>query len=296
MTGILAAPAVRPVRRARPTSLRHRMKGLWPWLIVAPFLLFSLFPIYWIVLTAFRAQDDIFQSPVSLLPSNLTLANIRTVWFGTGPNEPVIYFLWTSLVIGAAATLVGLVLGVACAYAVGRFRIGGSFLPGFILSFRYVPAIALIVPFWMMFRALGLLDTYTGLILIYSLFSIPLIFWLLLGYVEASPRELDEAAYVDGASHWRAMWHVSLPVLMPGIAIAAVFTFIGIWNEFLLAYQLAGNEVTTVTVYLPRLRTAIAELYGEIAAASLLAVLPGIAFAAVMQRYLVRGLAFGGLK
>jgi multiple sugar transport system permease protein len=83
---------------------------------------------------------------------------------------------------------------------------------------------------------------------------------------------------------------------MPGIAVAAVFTFIGVWNEFVLAYQLAGNKVTTVTVYLPRLRTAIAELYGEIAAASLLAVLPGILFAAVMQRFLVRGLAFGGLK
>jgi multiple sugar transport system permease protein len=189
-----------------------------------------------------------------------------------------------------------LLFGVACAYAVGRFRIGGSFLPLFILSIRYVPPIALIVPLFMMYRQLGLLDSYTGLILIYALFSIPLIFWLLLGYVEASPAELEEAAYVDGAGHWKTLRHIVLPVLMPGIAVAAVFTFIGVWNEFVLAYQLAGNKVTTVTVYLPRLRTAIAELYGEIAAASLLAVLPGILFAAVMQRFLVRGLAFGGLK
>jgi len=274
----------------------YRVRRLWPWLVVAPFLLFSLFPVYWIILTAFRPQDDIFQSPVALVPTNVTFDNIRTVWFGTSSNEPVINFLGTSLIIGASASMIALILGVACAYAIGRFRIGGTFLPTFILSFRYVPAIALIVPFFMLYRTLGLLDSYTGLILIYSLFSIPLIFWLLLGYVEAAPRELEEAAYVDGAGHWKTLYYVALPVLMPGIAIAAVFTFIGIWNEFVLAYQLAGNKVATITVYLPRLRTAIAELYGEIAAASLLAVLPGILFAAVMQRFLVRGLAFGGLK
>ncbi len=277
-------------------SVGYRLRRTWPWLVILPFLLFSLFPVYWIILTAFRPRNDIFQSPVALLPTNLTLDNIRTVWFGTSSNEPVVNFLGTSLFVGVCATVIALVLGVACSYAIGRFRIGGTFLPTFILSFRYVPAIALIVPFFMLYRSLGLLDSYTGLILIYSLFSIPLIFWLLLGYVEAAPRELEEAAYVDGAGHWKAMYHVALPVLMPGIAIAAVFTFIGIWNEFVLAYQLAGNKVATITVYLPRLRTAIAELYGEIAAASLLAVLPGILFAAVMQRFLVRGLAFGGLK
>lgn len=282
------------VKRRR--TLNYRMRTIWPWLVIVPFLLFSLFPVYWIILTAFRPQDDIFQSPVALLPTNMTLDNIRTVWFGTSSNEPVVNFLGTSLIIGVCASAIALIMGVACAYAIGRFRIGGTFLPTFILSFRYVPAIALIVPFFMLYRSLGLLDSYTGLILIYSLFSVPLIFWLLLGYVEAAPRELEEAAYVDGAGHWKTLYYVALPVLMPGIAIAAVFTFIGIWNEFVLAYQLAGNKVATITVYLPRLRTAIAELYGEIAAASLLAVLPGILFAAVMQRFLVRGLAFGGLK
>lgn len=286
----------RPKVSGRPTSLGFRLRGLWPWLIVVPFLIFSLFPVYWVILTAFRPRDDIFQSPVDLLPQNLTLDNIRYVWFGSQSNEPVVNFLGTSLIIGVAATLAALFLGVALAYAVGRFRIGGSFLPLFILSFRYVPPIALIVPLFMLYRQLGLLDSYFGLILIYALFSIPLIFWLLLGYVEASPRELEEAAYVDGAGHWKALRYIVLPVLMPGIAVAAVFTFIGAWNEFILAYQLAGNKVATITVYLPRLRTAIAELYGEIAAASLLAVLPGILFAAVMQRFLVRGLAFGGLK
>jgi len=277
-------------------SIGYRIRQAWPWLILAPVLLFCLFPVYWIALTAFRPRDDIFQDPVSLVPGNLTLDNIIYVWFGSENNAPVANFLGTSLIISIVATIGALLLGVSCAYAIGRFRIGGNFLPMWILSFRYVPAIALIVPLWMIGKQLKLLDTYQGLILIYALFSIPLIVWLLLGYVEAAPKEVEEAAYVDGAGHWRTYLYVALPVLAPGIAIAAVFTFIGIWNEYVLAYQLAGNKITTITVYLPRLRTAIALLFGEISAASLLAVIPGIFFAAIMQRFLVRGLAFGGLK
>lgn len=283
-------------RRSVNYSVWYRIRRLWPWVILGPVLLFCLFPVYWIALTAFRPKEDIFQDPVSLLPGRLTFDNIIYVWFGSENNEPVANFLGTSLTVSIVATICSLLLGISCAYALGRFRIGGTFLPMWILSFRYVPAIALIVPLWMIGKQLKLLDTYQGLILIYALFSIPLIVWLLLAYVEAAPREVEEAAYVDGAGYWKTYLFVALPVLAPGIAIAAVFTFIGIWNEYVLAYQLAGNKITTVTVYLPRLRTAIALLFGEIAAASLLAVIPGIFFAGIMQRFLVRGLAFGGLK
>ncbi|HYF00582.1 MAG TPA: ABC transporter permease subunit, partial [Planctomycetota bacterium] len=107
-------------------------------------------------------------------------------------------------------------------------------------------------------------------------------------------RELEEAAAVDGASPARTFVSVVLPLLRPGIAVASMFVFIGAWNEYLLAYQLAGDEVAPVTVYLPRLRTAIAPLYGEIAAASLLSVLPSLLFAGILQRHLLRGLTFGG--
>ena len=231
-----------------------------------------------------------------MLPTNLTLDNIRFVWFGSQSNDPVIGFLGTSLIISVTATILALTLGVMCAYALGRFRIGGSFLSMWILSQRFLPPIALVVPLFMMFRQLGLLDTYAGLIMLYTVFSIPIVVWLMLGYIETAPRELEEAAYVDGAGYWTAFRRIALPVLAPGLSVAAVFTFIFIWNEYVLALQLAGDKVATITVYLPRLRSAIAELYGEIAAASLLSVLPAILFAGVMQRFLVRGLAFGGLK
>tara|TARA_R110002126_G_scaffold291767_1_gene457185 strand:+ start:2005 stop:2898 length:894 start_codon:yes stop_codon:yes gene_type:complete len=287
------------VTRAVPRSgraLRNRIRKAVPWAVISAFLIFALFPVYWIILIAFRPRDDIFQFPAALMPSNLSLDNIRYVWFGTQTNDPVIGFLGTSLVISVTASVIALAFGVCCAYALGRFRIGGKFLSMWILSQRFLPPIALVVPLYLMFRQLGLLDTYTGLIILYATFTIPIVVWLMLGYVESAPPELEEAAYVDGAGYWTAFVRVALPVLKPGLSVAAVFTFIFIWNEYVLAYQLAGDDVATITVYLPRLRSAIAELYGEIAAASLLSVLPAILFAGVMQRFLVRGLAFGGLK
>ena len=277
-------------------KFRNRIVNSWPWLVIGGFLVFALFPVYWIILIAFRPRDDIFQFPAALSPTNLSLDNIRYVWFGTETNEPVIGFLGTSMVISVTASIIALVFGVTCAYALGRFRIGGKFLSMWILSQRFLPPIALVVPLYLMFRQLGLLDTYIGLIALYATFTIPIVVWLMMGYVESSPPELEEAAYVDGAGYWTAFAKIALPVLKPGLSVAAVFTFIFIWNEYVLAFQLAGDDVATITVYLPRLRSAVAELYGEIAAASLLSVLPAIIFAGLMQRFLVRGLAFGGLK
>ena len=277
-------------------SLRRRLLASAPWVLIGAFLIFALFPVYWIVLVAFRPRDEIFQFPAALLPTHMTLDNIRTVWFGTDTTEPIIGYLGNSLVIAGTASILALIFGVMCAYALGRFRIGGSFLSMWILSQRFLPPIALVVPLFMMFKKLGLLDTYTGLIMLYAVFTIPIVVWLLLGYIEAAPPELEEAAYIDGAGYWTTFVRIALPVLRPGLSVAAVFTFIFIWNEYVLAYQLAGNKVATITVYLPRLRTAVAELYGEIAAASLLSVIPAILFAGMMQRFLVRGLAFGGLK
>lgn len=277
-------------------KIRNRVLESWPWVVTSVFLVFALFPVYWIILIAFRPRDDIFQFPAALRPTNLSLDNIRYVWFGSETNEPVIGFLGTSMIISVTASFIALAFGVTCAYALGRFRIGGKFLPMWILSQRFLPPIALVVPLYLMFRQLGLLDTYIGLIMLYATFTIPIVVWLMMGYVESTPPELEEAAYVDGAGYWTAFVQIALPVLKPGLAVSAVFTFIFIWNEYVLAFQLAGDDVATITVYLPRLRSAIAELYGEIAAASLLSVLPAILFAGLMQRFLVRGLAFGGLK
>ena len=264
------------------------------WAGIAGALAFALFPVYWIALTAFRPRAEIFASPVSLLPSSLSLENVRTVWFGTTTNAPVLPFLGTSLLVAGLSTALATLLGVMAAYAIGRQRTGGRFLSMWILSQRFMPAIALVIPLFMIFRELGLFDTALGLVLLYTAINVPLAVWLMLGFVEGLPRDMEEAALIDGASPARAFLRVVLPLLRPGIAVTAIFVFIFSWNEYILAFQLAGDETATITVYLPRLRSAIAQLYGEIAAASLLSVLPALLFAWVMQRHLVRGITLGG--
>lgn len=257
-------------------------------------LVLALFPVYWIALTAFRPKNEIFQAPPALLPGSLTLENVRTVWFGTPTNPAVLPFLLDSLLVAAASTAIAVALGVMAAYAIGRHRTGGGLLSMWILSQRFMPGVAIVVPLFILFSRLRIHDSYGGLIAIYAAMNLPLAVWLLLGYVEGLPRELEEAAAVDGASPPQTFFQVVLPLLRPGIAVAAMFVFIAAWNEYLLAYQLAGDEVAPVTVYLPRLRTAIAPLYGEIAAASLLSVIPSLLFAGILQRHLLKGLTFGG--
>lgn len=282
----------------RTLSLAYRRPGklsrVLPWGVVAVYLAFALLPVYWIVLTALRPRGDIFQFPPELLPTQFTLDNIQYVWFGSTTNEPVIRFALTSALVAGFATLLTVVLSTLCAYAMVRYRIGGSFLPMWLLSQRFMPPIALIVPLYVMFRAAGLLDTHVGLVLLYTVFNLPLAVWLMLGFVQGVPDELEEAALIDGTSYFGAFRTIALPLLRSGIAVTAVFAFVLSWNEYIFAYQLAGDHVATITVYLPRLRSAIAELYGEIAAASLFSVLPAFAFAWVMQRHLVRGLTLGG--
>jgi ABC-type glycerol-3-phosphate transport system permease component len=276
--------------------MTSRVKTLAAWAGIAGALAFALFPVYWIVLTAFRRRADIFSDPPSLLPGTLSLDNLRTVWFGSATNAPVLPSLGTSLLVAGLSTVLATLLGVMAAYAMGRHKTGGRFLSMWILSQRFMPAIALVIPLFLIFRALGLFDTVFGLVLLYTTVNVPLAVWLMLGFVEGLPAELEEAALIDGASYPRTFLRVVLPLLKPGIAVTAIFVFIFSWNEYILAYQLAGDETATVTVYLPRLRSAIAQLYGEIAAASLLSVLPALLFAWVMQRYLVRGITLGGGK
>lgn len=247
-------------------------------------------------MTAFRSREDIFNQPVLLHPVDVSFENVRHVLLGSTTNDPIIHFLSTSLIVATISTVLATFIGVICAYGLARYKVGGQFLSLWILSQRFLPPIALIVPLFVIFKNINLLDTYHGLILLYVTFNIPLATWLMLGHIDSLPIELEEAALVEGATRWETFTKVVLPLVKPGLAITAMFTFIFSWNEYLFAFQLAGNDVSTITVYIPRLRSAVALLYGEVAAASLLSLIPAILFAWVLQRHLVHGLASGGLK
>jgi multiple sugar transport system permease protein len=272
---------------------RSRMLSL---VVIVIFLAFSLFPVYWVVMTALRTQEDIFNQPVLLQPVALSLVNINYVLFGSTTNDPIIRFFFTSLIIASVTTLASTAMGVMCAYGLVRYETGGAALKNWFLSQRFLPPIAIMVPLFIIYKNLGLLDTYPGLILLHVTVTVPLAVWLMLGHMQTLPPDFEEAALVEGATRWQAFIQVVVPLVSPGIAITAMFTFIASWNEYLFSYQLAGNNVSTITVYIPRLRSAIALLFGQVAAASLLSLIPSLAFAWVLQRYLVHGLFSGGTQ
>jgi len=285
---VVQAEVARPVRSTRK-RFRHRLT----WAAMVIFATFCIAPIYWILITALRQRGAIFQSPALLYPQHITLDNLLYVWLGSQTNDPVLPFVLTSFLVAATSALLALALSLPAAYALSRWRVGGDHLAMWILSQRFIPPIAVIVPFYLLYRRAGLLDTYHGLILLYAIVNIPITVWILRNYIDALPRDIEEAALVDGATAVQILRHIILPLSWPSLGAAAILAFLAIWNEYVFAYQLAGRTVAMVTVYFPRLRSAIGELYGEIAAAGLLALIPALLVTVFLRRYIVRGLILG---
>jgi multiple sugar transport system permease protein len=301
----MGSMAVTAEKRATSDS-RHRTTfiGWWyrkwnkvvAWVYILFFILFSALPIYWLVLTAFRDRDEILHLPVRLLPSSVSLINYQNIIQGVVNNDPITRYVLASVLVAFGGTIFALVLGVPCAYGLARFRVGGGFLPMWILSNRFFPPIVVVVPIFIIFKKLSMLDTYHGLIILYTAFNIPLVVWLMLSYFRNLPLEIEESAWLEGATYWQTFFRVSLPLARQGLAVAALFTYIFCWNEFIFAYQLGGSDVVPLPVYFPRLRSGHMFFFGELSAASLVSLLPALVFAWILQRSLVRGLTLGGVK
>ncbi|MGH2668576.1 MAG: carbohydrate ABC transporter permease, partial [bacterium] len=183
------------------------------------------------------------------------------------------------------------------AYSIARWRFGGGFLSVFLLVLRMLPAIALIIPVYLMYRAIGLTNSYLGLIILYTVTYIPFAVWLMVGFLRDFPVEIEEAAQIDGCSRLGALVRVVVPIVAPGLAVVALFAFIATWNEFLFAIVLTGIETKTMMVLVTSFTTGGTDaFYGEAAASVVLGVLPAFAVAFLLQRYLVKGLALGGTK
>jgi len=266
------------------------------WIIVILTMIVVIFPIYWLILTAFKQEWAIFHDPPIFFPLANTLENIKNTLFGTNNILPAYKFILNSFIIAFTNTLLVVIVSFFAAYSIARFKTGGNNFATWILSNRYLPPIVFVLPLFIIFRFLKLTDTYIGLILVYCLFNIPFAVWFLISFIRDAPVELEEAAQVDGCSRTGAMFRILVPIILPGLAVTTLFTFIFAWNEYLFALQLAGNKVVTLPVYLPRLRGAHDVLYGQMSSAALIAIIPAIILAFLLQRYLVRGLTLGALK
>ena len=206
-------------------------------------------------------------------------------------------YFTNSMVISSLSMLAALVVSLPTAYSIARWRFGGGLLSTLLLVLRMLPAIALIIPVYIMYKLLGLTNSYLGLVMLYTVVYIPFAVWLLVGFLRDFPVEIEEAAMIDGCSRLTALVRVVVPIIAPGLAVVALFAFIATWNEFLFAVVLTGIETKTMMVLVTSFTSGGTDMfYGEASASVVLGVLPAFAVAFMLQRYLVKGLALGGTK
>lgn len=263
-------------------------------LVVA--LVFFLFPVVWMILTSFKTNAEFFSNPPVFVPAHFDLANYINSMRMPPEGRGGIQGLRDSLIISLATMLVTVVVGSLAAYSFARYRTGGENLSFWVLSTRMFPPVASALPLFLIFKQFRLLDTHMALIVANTIFALPFVIWLLKGFFEDLPVELEEAALIDGASPFGAFIRIALPLITPGLVATALFSFIFTWNEFMFALLLTRSDVRTLTIIVPSLVGGHEILWGEIAAVGTVAIIPGVLLALLLQRYLVRGLTLGAVK
>jgi len=287
--------AVDTVQREAAAQARARaqritfIKTVGIYLLIALTLAVMLFPFYWMILTSLRSQvDNVSRVPVWFFTP--TWENYQNVI----ARNNFLEFTWNSFVIAALSTGFGLVLGLPAAYSIARFKQEGLALA--ILIARLTPYITYLVPWYLAFRALGLIDTYVALTLTHLIVGMPLIVWIMISFFENVPQDLEEAAFVDGATRIGAFMRVILPLSTPGIVAASILAFIFSWNQFLFSLVLSGPNTRPVPVAVFNFISYGQIDFGGLGAAAVLITLPVIILTLIIQRWIVTGLTMGAVK
>jgi multiple sugar transport system permease protein len=272
--------------------------------LIALALAITMIPIAWMVTMAFKPVAEWTNTigAINWLPKNPTLDNFRFI-FGSSESELIIALektaqrpILASLAASIGGTLIAVVCGSLAAYGVSRFKVGGN-LPLSLVQLRLFPPAAVIIPVMFMWSYLGLVDSLFGLSLIYGIVTLPFGFLLMKTFFDEVPREIEEAARVEGCSRLRTMVRITLPMVKGGLASTAMFVFILNWSDYLIALLLTQKEWNTIPVYMASLSTSMTgQMYGAKAALGLIAAVPPIVFGFLVQKHLVRGLTFGALK
>lgn len=272
-----------------PRSLRTALMGT----IAALLLAVWVVPVAWALLTSFKSERDVLAYP-PLVIFEPTLANYREVLFGSASILPN---LLSSVIVAGSATLLTMLFAIPAAYALARLALPAKRAGGFyVLATQMLPPVGLIIPYYLILQRIGALDTYSGMVVIYLTFSLPFAIWLMVSYFEDVPLEMEEAALLDRAGRWRALWYVILPQVRGGIAVTMIFVFLNAWNEFLFAVVLAGNRVRPVTVAMFNFISVEQTQWARLAAGAMLAMAPVIILGLIAQRHIVKGLTVGAVK
>lgn len=255
-------------------------------------VLVAIFPLYWLLSTSMKTKADAFAVPFKWLfiPSLDNYADILS-------SGEFLKCYGNSIIVAVITTVIALIFGLTAGYALSRdtSRFGAAMGTGIILA-RMVPPMALIIPFFVVFNAIGLTDNYFTLVLMYLTTVLPFVVWLMMGFFKGVPKSIEEAALIDGCSRVQAFLRVSIPVVKPGVATSAMFAFMMAWNEYFYAVIMTGNRTKTLTIYIQSFVNSSGTNWGLLCAASVLVILPIMIFTIFCQKSFVRGLMGGAVK
>jgi multiple sugar transport system permease protein len=283
--------------------LTNRILDVAFYIALALILIVVLFPFYWMVLNAFKwggggyFAGEYFTYPPTFWPSGLHLDNFEEVIFGGKFVNSVFPNILNSAIVGFSTAGIVTAISTLGAFSLTRLRFKRrDDVAFFILSQRILPPVSIIIPYYFIITGIHLLDTQLGLILTYILLNLPFSVWILMTYFEEIPKELEEAAYIDGCSTMSAFRKILLPLALPGILVTAIFCVITCYNEFLFSFVLTYSKAVTLPRAIADFVTIQGTLWGQMSAASFLGILPVIAFAMIIQRHLVRAMTLGAVK
>ncbi|MEM9230649.1 MAG: carbohydrate ABC transporter permease [Pseudomonadota bacterium] len=280
--------------------MSRQTKTVLIWIGTFLLMLVICLPGLWVILSAFRPNGEILTRPAIWIPQQLSLDNFRSI-FGYGEDVvaiPVASYFRNSLVISITSTVIALIIGMSGGYAFARYRFAGketTFL--WIMLSRTIPGIALSLPIFILWARMGIIDTPFGVILVYTAINIPFTIWLTEGFFRQIPRDLSEAAQVDGCTPWEAFWKVEFPLAKSGIASAGIFAFLTSWNEYALASQLTrSTDSKTLPVGLMDFTAQFTIDWAGMCAMAVIIIVPALILTFIVQKHLIAGLTFGGVK
>lgn len=264
------------------------------YLLLSGYVLFALFPLYWLLKVALTPNELLYSEGIRLWPSHASLEHFR---FVLAHSEFPLFFR-NSLIVSTSTAVLATLVSAACGYSLSRFAFRGkSVLVALMLITQMFPLVMLVAPMFRLLTPLGLTNSLTGLVIVYTAFNAPFATFLMQSFFDAIPRELEEAAMIDGATRFGAFWRIILPLTLPGIAATSGFVFTAAWSELLFALMLNSSaRASTFPVGLLSFVSKFSVDFGQMMAAGVLALIPACLFFLLIQRYLVRGLTAGAVK
>jgi len=282
---------------------RQRLKKVIMYCLLGVVLVIVLFPIFALVTTSFKHTVEVRTYPPLWISKSPTVVHYlwlmgrsKGQYLPARPFALVLRPLVNSLIIASANTVIAIMIGTLAAYSFARFRVGGFHLSFWVLSVRMLPPIASVIPLFLLFRFLGLLDTHIALIFAYLAFNIPFVTWLMRGFFLEIPEQLEESAMLDGCGRLGAFVKVALPLAAPGLAVVTIFCFIFSYSEFMLALILSRDKAKTAPLLIAQFRETLPGQDAPMAAAAILVAIPVIILGILVQKYIVKGLTLGALK